>query len=88
MIKIEVRLYATLSAYCPSLKAGESLVLDLETGTTIGQLLGRLGIPRTTIQLAFVNERMQQRSYILSEGDRVAFFPPVGGGMPFTKIVR
>jgi molybdopterin synthase sulfur carrier subunit len=70
--------------HCPSyhrsLKAGEPLPLELETGTTIGQLLGRLGISPDSIQLVFVNGRMEKHSYSLSEGDRVAFFPPVGGG--------
>jgi molybdopterin synthase sulfur carrier subunit len=80
MIKIEVRLYATLLAYCPALKAGEPLVLELGTGTTVAQLLENLAIPANNVQLVFVNGRMQGQSYILAEGDRVAFFPPVGGG--------
>lgn len=80
MLTVQVRLYATLRRYRPEMKLGESLPVDLPEGTTVGQLMARLGIPAEVVKTVFVNHCQQDLEYVLQNGDGVAIFPPVGGG--------
>jgi len=80
MIQIEVRLYATLRQYGPETGIGEPLILQMLEGAQVADLLARLGVPKSEVKTAFVNNRRQDEDYPLGDGDRVAFFPPVGGG--------
>ena len=80
MIRIEVRLHASLERIRPGLKAGEPLLLELQEGRTVGRMVGELGIPEKGVHLVLVNGRTCPLDHTLSNGDRVALFPPVGGG--------
>ncbi|MGB9722840.1 MAG: MoaD/ThiS family protein [Chloroflexia bacterium] len=80
MIRVEVRLYATLRKYAPPAPPGTPLSLELPAGTRLGELFARLGIPPEELKTAFVNNRRQEEGYLLRDGDRVALFPPVAGG--------
>ena len=80
MITVQVRLYATLRRYRPEVKLGESLPMELPEGSTVGQLITRLGIPNRVVKSIFVNRRPQDPEYVLQNGDEVAIFPPVAGG--------
>jgi sulfur carrier protein ThiS len=80
MIRVEVRLHASLERIRPGLKAGEALPLELQEGTTVGRMVEALGIPKEGVHLVLVNGRMRPLDHSLSDGDRVALFPPVGGG--------
>lgn len=79
-IRVEVRLYASLEKVRPGLKAGEPFSVELEATTTIKQLVETLGIAPQSVQLIFVNGVVRELDYVLSSGDRVALFPPIGGG--------
>ncbi|MGQ9585740.1 MAG: MoaD/ThiS family protein [Anaerolineae bacterium] len=80
MIQVEVRLYATLRKHLPHQPLGEPLTLQVPEGTRLVDLLVQLGVPRNEVKTAFVNNRRQEEDYVLADGDRVAFFPPVAGG--------
>lgn len=49
-------------------------------GTTVSDIIQRLGIPDKEVTLIFINGRHGQKDTPLSEGDTIALFPPVGGG--------
>ena len=80
MNRVEVRLHASLERIRPGLKAGEALPLELKEGTTVERMVEALGIPKKGIHLVLVNGRTRPLDHPLSDGDRVALFPPVGGG--------
>ena len=80
MIEVEVRLYATLRKYSPETGIGEPLIQQMPEGSRLADLLVRLGVPKSEVKTAFVNNRHQDEDYRLRDGDRVAFFPPVAGG--------
>lgn len=80
MIEVKVRLYVTLRKYSPGTGVGESLILPMPEGARVADLLVKLGVPKSEVKTAFVNNRRRDEDYPLSDGDRVAFFPPVGGG--------
>ena len=78
--KVEVRLYAALRRYAPQLKLGEAMELNLKEGATVQQLYTMLNIPRDEVKRVIVNGIARDHSYALSDGDRIAIFPPVAGG--------
>jgi len=80
MIEVEVRLYATLRKYVSQTSGSEPMILQVPEGTSLSALLTKLGVPKEEVKTAFVNNQRQDEDYQLSNGDRVAFFPPVAGG--------
>jgi len=80
VINAEVRLYATLRRYSPKAMKNESIKLKLQKGVTLQQLYDRLNIPVEEVKIVMVNGRAKNHDYTLSEGDRIAIFPPVAGG--------
>ena len=81
MIKVEVRLYATLRKYHPEEKVGEALVCELADGTTVQELLeDELGVPPGEVKIVFVNGVSRDFDHVLDDGDRLGIFPPVAGG--------
>jgi molybdopterin converting factor small subunit len=80
MIKVECRLYAGLSKYAPEYSRGEAMELDLPRGTTLAELYDLLNVPPDEVKRTFVSGLSRSPSHALSNGDRVALFPPIGGG--------
>ena len=80
-MRVEVRLYATLTEYVAYAKAGDPLEIELLPSPTLIDLLSRLNIPRGGVHLVIVNGRpVHDFEYQLQEDDRIGLFPPVGGG--------
>ncbi len=80
MITVEVRLYATLQKYHPSLGIGEPLGITLDDKARLGNLFSELKIPKEEIKVALVNGKWEEESYLLENGDRIGLFSPIGGG--------
>jgi molybdopterin synthase sulfur carrier subunit len=82
VVDVEIKIFATLRKYVPGLGIGEKLRLSLGDSTTLNQLVEQLGIPRSEIKVIMVNNyaRPTDYDYVLADGDRLAIFPPVGGG--------
>ena len=78
MITIEVRLYATLQKYHPSLGIGEPLTITLNDKTKLGNLFNELKIPKEEIKAVFMNGKWEEESYLLEDGDRIGIFSPIG----------
>jgi molybdopterin synthase sulfur carrier subunit len=80
-LRVEVRLYATLAAACPDLRTGQPIDLEFRDEAFLPDLVRRLRIEPRAIHLVIVNGQIvHDHSCRLSDGDRVALFPPVGGG--------
>ncbi|MCX6099601.1 MAG: MoaD/ThiS family protein [Candidatus Bipolaricaulota bacterium] len=79
-MNVEVRLYAGLRA--ESVRSpGDVFSVPLTEGATLSDLFSHLGIQPDLVHLAIVNGRiLHDRAARLADGDRVALFPPVGGG--------
>ncbi len=80
MVRVEVRLYATLRRYVPQLGIGEAMELELDGGDTLRHIFARLGLPESEVKRVIVNGLSKGYEYVLLDGDRVAIFPPVAGG--------
>jgi sulfur-carrier protein len=80
-VRVEVRLYAIFANLAPTQRAGDPFDVDLESGDSLTDLIGKLGIPEDDVHLAIVNGRpVHDRSQQLQHNDRIGLFPPVGGG--------
>jgi sulfur carrier protein ThiS len=76
---IDLALFAKFSSRHPDGGGRGARPIHIEDGTTVADLVERLGLagePRIT----FVNGRHAPDEHVLSEGDRLALFPPVAGG--------
>lgn len=82
IMKIEVRLFATLRQHLPQASTGGKVALEIEDGLPVVGLIQKLGIDPTLAPLILVNgvdiERDQDR--VLQDGDTVSMFPPLAGG--------
>jgi sulfur carrier protein ThiS len=79
-VRIEVHLYATLLEYVPGARLGAPQVLDVPPGTTVGDVVARLGLPPEEVAIVMVNGVHRDADHVLAEGDRLALFPPIAGG--------
>jgi molybdopterin synthase sulfur carrier subunit len=84
-MKASLKLFATLSKYLPpEARKTSCLELELAPGTTLHELLAQCGIPPEHCALLLINGVFvpppERDSRVLSEGDIVAIWPPVGGG--------
>jgi molybdopterin synthase sulfur carrier subunit len=80
MITVHVRLFATLRRLHPDLPPGQSFPVALPEGATMADLIRALELPEEEVKLVFVNGRSRAQAHILSDGDEIGIFPPVGGG--------
>jgi len=79
-MNVEVRLYAGLCD-APDRPSGDAFSVPLPEGATLVDLFSLLGIQQDLVHLTIVNGRiLHDRATRLADGDRVALFPPVGGG--------
>jgi len=79
-MKVEVKLYASLARYAPDGASGKPFFLEPPEGTTVRDLLIRLGVPENSVKIIFLNGVHASLDRILSDGDQLGVFPPVAGG--------
>jgi sulfur-carrier protein len=72
---ITVKLFATLRQ-----ERFDIDTLDLPRGTTVGDIVKKLGISDKEVTLIFVNGVHAELITEVRDRDTVALFPPVGGG--------
>ena len=77
---LQVRLFATLRRFIPGYDPHQGLALEISPGTSVARIIQNLGLPPEDVTLILVNGVHQQPDYQLQGNERVAFFPPVGGG--------
>jgi sulfur-carrier protein len=77
---LQIRLFATLRRFVPGYDPYQGLALDIPSGTTVLHIIEKLGLPPADVTLILVNGVHQQPDYQLRGNERLAFFPPVGGG--------
>jgi molybdopterin synthase sulfur carrier subunit len=81
IMKIQLRLFASLAGYLPDQKSGAfSCLMEIEEGTTIESLLKSLKIPPELPKIIFLNGVHAEEATVLREGDRLGVFPPLAGG--------
>ena len=77
---LQVLLAATLRKYFPGYDHAAGLEVSIEPGTTIRELAEQLHLPVDDVKLIMVNGLAAKWETVLKGTERVAMFPPVGGG--------
>ena len=81
MVKIEVRLFATLRQCLPLGSGRSAASLEVPVGMTIAALIAQLGIPAQAAALVLVAGVYEaDRERQLADGDVLSVFPNVAGG--------
>lgn len=79
-IQVEIRLFAYLRELLPKENRGVKQV-EIKKNLTIDNLMDEIGIVEKEIMIVMINGiRKLDYNEPLKDGDRVAIFPPVGGG--------
>ncbi|WP_294445665.1 MoaD/ThiS family protein [uncultured Mailhella sp.] len=82
-MSILIKLSTTLRDMVPGYDPETGLSVSLENGeesVTAGDLAARIGIPLEEIKIIMINSRQSELDSVVHDGDRVAYFPAVGGG--------
>ncbi len=79
-MNVRVHLYATLAQHLPQTREGNSCIMEVREGTTVGDLLGSLHIPLTAPKIILRNGVHADLNTPIQDGDTVAVFPPIAGG--------
>ena len=79
-MKLTVKLSTTLRDHVPDYVPETGLQVEMPEGSTVAQLAQHLGLPPQDIKIVMVNGRQQKVSDLMRDGDRIAYFPAVGGG--------
>jgi molybdopterin converting factor small subunit len=77
---VRLMLAATLRQYAPGYNAETGCHVIVEPASTVRDLARELGIPEEEIKLIMVEGVAADWDTTLTGNERVAFFPPVGGG--------
>ncbi len=84
VVRIEFKLFATLSEYLPAGTQGHSVAVDIPAGTTIHEVIDQFHVPRAKAHLVVVNgvyiHLSERDTYELQAGDALALWPPIAGG--------
>ncbi|NTV43067.1 MAG: MoaD/ThiS family protein [Syntrophobacteraceae bacterium] len=77
---LQVFLAATLRKYLPGYDAGTGHPMEVPEGAAVRDVARRLAIPEEEIKIVMVNGVGAKLDTPLKGDERVALFPPVGGG--------
>ncbi len=77
---IQIMLAANLRKYVPRYDGAVGHSLEIEPGATVLDVAQKLGIPPEEVKLIMVNGIGSRWETVLRGDERVALFPPVGGG--------
>jgi molybdopterin converting factor small subunit len=81
-MKLEIVLFAGLVCDNPDLQCHgkKEFHQEFPDGLTIRVLRDLLGINPAMPLIIMVNNHGEREEFVVSDGDRVALFPPIGGG--------
>jgi molybdopterin synthase sulfur carrier subunit len=77
---LTVLLAATLRKYIPGYDAANGHAMAIDHGTTVRDVAQHLLIPEEEVKLIMVNGVHADWDTVLNGDERLALFPPVGGG--------
>jgi len=84
-MKIYLRLYGPLRDKLPKENRG-AMVLDVETGTTVAQILTSVGIDWSEVLWAIDEQHDETADRPLVDGNELTVFTHVAGGGGFSQI--
>jgi len=80
MMRIRVKLFATLARYFNNPMPGIPFDIEVADGATLADLVNQLKLPHEEVKVFFVNGRVRPMEWSLGPGDEVGIFPLIAGG--------
>ncbi|MGD0400987.1 MAG: MoaD/ThiS family protein [Syntrophobacteraceae bacterium] len=77
---IRLMLSATLRRYIPGYNGETGYEVSIEQASTVRDLCRQLRVPENEVKLIMIEGVAGDWDSILSGNERVALFPPIGGG--------
>ena len=77
---LQVFLNASLRPYAPNYNPYNGITLEVPPGTAVSRIISQLGLPPEEVTLIMVDGVRRQPDFPLQGGERLALFPPIGGG--------
>ena len=77
---LKVFLSSALRECYPNYEPSGGIDLDLEEAISVAALLRKLKVPQKMVKIVMVDGVSAPFDHVLRGDERVAFFPPVGGG--------
>jgi len=74
-MKIKVKLFATLRK-----ERFDEKYFEIDNGSDIEYLLKKIQLKKEEIAIIFINGKHADLNTVISDGDDIALFPPIGGG--------
>ena len=75
-MKVNVKLFASIRKF--SVK--DNLEINIEEGSSVKDLLPKIGIPEDEPVLVILNEYTRGKETLLQDGDTLCLFPIIAGG--------
>lgn len=79
-MRVEVRLFATLTAFLPPHSQDGGAEFEIPEGSTVADVTHRLGIPSDLARVVLVNGVDAGSEATLAPRDVITIFPPLAGG--------
>ena len=79
-IRVNVRLFATLRRFFPDYNPEKGIDVRVEQGTTVENLIQTFGLPENEARVILINGRSKNLTDMITDGDQVNIFTPLGGG--------
>jgi len=77
---VRVKLHAILRKFLPPGSEDNTAVLEVPDGSTVADVITRLGIPPTNARMLLSGDDYLELETPLRDGQELSIFPPLAGG--------
>lgn len=77
---VKVLLSSSLRRYVPEYDPSSGVDLKVDNGMSVADVCRLMNVPVEKIKIVMVDGRHGSLEYLLKGDERIALFPPVGGG--------
>jgi sulfur-carrier protein len=79
-VTVKVLLSSSLRRYVPGYDPSSGVALKVDKGVSVADVCRLMNVPVEKIKIVMVDGRHGSLEYLLKGDERIALFPPVGGG--------
>ncbi len=79
-MKVTVKMFSDFKRFLPTDSDGDSIALEVESGTNIANILNAYSISPDLPKVITVNDEFQKQDYIVKDDDSIKIFPVAQGG--------
>lgn len=84
-MRVKLRLFAIYRQYLPSKADSNTIEIEVQEGTSVGDLMSMFNIPQGAESVILLNGITPSLLDQVKEGDIVSAFPAIAGGLYFSN---